>query len=403
MRIAFLTGGFVTEYQGRGGIENYLNRVSSTLSKRGHAVELFTPSARNETIDHHGVRVHRVRMEDPEWLTRRLPKPLRIPRSLWALRMARRLGSAFLRRHREASFDIVQVPNFYTPGLFLSLKSSVPMVTRISNYEPVWRKAEEGDRLTLDRRLFEWLELFTMRRSAGIYSPSKCLANIIREHVGLTVDVIPPPVFVDAEVMDEAAYARNLTNLRYLMFFGTIYRLKGLYVLAKALHTVMPRCPDMHFVFAGEARWEEVRKCLPPYPDRIHYVGALPHPQLYPVIRHSRGVVLPSLIDNLPNACLESMALGRPVIGTRGASFDELLEDGESGFLVQPGDHDGLADAILRLWALPDSQLDIMGEVGKSSLDRYKPEVACAQLEQFLARILSGTPVQPLPSEICRN
>ena len=44
----------------------------------------------------------------------------------------------------------------------------------------------------------------------------------------------------------------------------------------------------------------------------------LPHRQLYPVIAGARLVVLPSLIENLPNAGLEAMALGRAVIGTAG-------------------------------------------------------------------------------------
>ncbi len=395
MRIAFLTLGFVTEYQGRGGIENYLNRVSIALSRLGHGVEIFAHSGRDETITHNGILVHRVQAEVLDLLKRRFPRLFRIPRSLVTLTFGPRLRSAFLRRHKEAPFDIVQAPQFYAPGLFLSLRSPVPVVTRISNYEPAWRKAE-GAQLTLDRRLSEWLELLAMRRSVAVYSPSRCLAQIIREHVGLNVDVIPPPVFIETEMTDESVYARNLANLRYLLFFGTIYRLKGLFVLAEALRTVMPRCPDMHFVFVGDARWETIQKILPPYPDRIHHLAPLPHPQLYPVIRHSRGVVLPSLIDNLPNACLESMALGRPVIGTRGASFDELLDDGQSGFLVEPGDHHGLADAMLRMWALPDSRLEMMGEAAKRSLGRYSPEVACAHLEQYLSGILAGATRQPL-------
>ncbi|HEX9666461.1 MAG TPA: glycosyltransferase family 4 protein [Thermodesulfobacteriota bacterium] len=397
MRIAFLTLEFVTEYLDGGGIGNYLNRVSAALSRLGHEVEIFTRAERDGTSTHHGIPVHRVRSEVPQWLTRLFdlfPRRFRIPRTLATLRVAHRLRSVFLRRHKEAPFDVVQVPQFNAPGLFLSLNSPVPVVTRISNYEPAWRKAE-GALPALDRRLSEWLELLAMRRSAGVYSPSRCLAQVIREHVGLSIDVIPPPMFIETEMTDESVYARNLANLRYLLFFGWITRLKGLYVLVEALRTVMPRCPDMHFVFVGQARWEAVQKILPPHAERIHYLSPLPHPQLYPIIRHSRGVVLPSLIDNLPNACLESMALGRPVIGTRGASFDELLVDGESGFLVEPGDHHGLADAMLRLWALPDSQLDRMGEMGKRSLGRYSPEVACAQLEQFMSGILASATQEP--------
>jgi hypothetical protein len=57
-------------------------------------------------------------------------------------------------------------------------------------------------------------------------------------------------MFIETEMMDESVYSRDLANLRYLLFFGSMNRTKGIYVLAEALCTVMPRCPDMHFLFS---------------------------------------------------------------------------------------------------------------------------------------------------------
>jgi glycosyltransferase involved in cell wall biosynthesis len=55
-------------------------------------------------------------------------------------------------------------------------------------------------------------------------------------------------------------------------------------------------------------------------------------------------------VDNLPNTAIESLTLGVPVIGTRGASIDELVEEGVTGNLVTPGDVDGLATTIVKFW-----------------------------------------------------
>ncbi len=44
---------------------------------------------------------------------------------------------------------------------------------------------------------------------------------------------------------------------------------------------------------------------------------------------------LPSRIDNLTNTCIESMALGKVVIGTQGAIFEQLIEDGVNCFLCR--------------------------------------------------------------------
>ena len=57
-------------------------------------------------------------------------------------------------------------------------------------------------------------------------------------------------------------------------------------------------------------------------------------------------VVLPSRIDNYPNTCLEAQALGKIVIGPRGSSLEEMIIDGETGFLSTPGSVESLVAVI---------------------------------------------------------
>ena len=60
--------------------------------------------------------------------------------------------------------------------------------------------------------------------------------------------------------------------------------------------------------------------------------------------------MLPSQVDNLPNTVIESLSLGIPVLGSRGASIDELVEEGRTGHLVELGDVHGLAETLVRMW-----------------------------------------------------
>lgn len=64
--------------------------------------------------------------------------------------------------------------------------------------------------------------------------------------------------------------------------------------------------------------------------------------------------VLPSWAEGLPNAVIESLAAGLPVVATRVGGIPEIIEDGESGLLVPPHDPDSLASAILRVLNNPD-------------------------------------------------
>ena len=123
--------------------------------------------------------------------------------------------------------------------------------------------------------------------------------------------------------------------------------------------------------------------------DRLVFIGQTPHEQLYPIIAGARLVVLPSLIDNLPNTCLEAMALGRPVIGTIGASFDEVLTEGETGFLVPAGDVKALATKICEAWTHP--RLDEIGRAAKLKAEEFAPERRVHDLLTYYRDILNSS------------
>jgi glycosyltransferase involved in cell wall biosynthesis len=61
------------------------------------------------------------------------------------------------------------------------------------------------------------------------------------------------------------------------------------------------------------------------------------------------AIVLPSLWEGMPNAVLEAMAAGKPVVASRIAGMDELVQDGITGLLCSPGNAEELAAALLRL------------------------------------------------------
>jgi glycosyltransferase involved in cell wall biosynthesis len=62
--------------------------------------------------------------------------------------------------------------------------------------------------------------------------------------------------------------------------------------------------------------------------------------------------VLSSLYkEGLPNVLLESMAMKVPVVSSNLGGVPELVIEGETGYLVQPGDHIALSVAIKKLWS----------------------------------------------------
>jgi glycosyltransferase involved in cell wall biosynthesis len=81
--------------------------------------------------------------------------------------------------------------------------------------------------------------------------------------------------------------------------------------------------------------------------------------------------VLPSANEGTPVTAIEALASGCPVVATRVGGVPDVVRDGEEGILVEPGDEEGLADALHRLAAVPEIRAR-MGEAGRGRmLERY--------------------------------
>lgn len=77
------------------------------------------------------------------------------------------------------------------------------------------------------------------------------------------------------------------------------------------------------------------------------------------------ALVVSSFVEGLPNGLLEALAMGKPCVSTNVAGIPEVVTEGETGFLCEPGDPDGLAAAMLRLCALGAEGSAQLGENGR--------------------------------------
>jgi colanic acid/amylovoran biosynthesis glycosyltransferase len=98
--------------------------------------------------------------------------------------------------------------------------------------------------------------------------------------------------------------------------------------------------------------------------------------------------VLPSFAEGVPAVLMEAMAMGLPVVTTRVAGIPELVEDGQSGFVVPPGRVDALVEAVRRLASDPELRRE-MGERGREKvISEYSIDPSAAQLRDMFASVL---------------
>ncbi len=105
------------------------------------------------------------------------------------------------------------------------------------------------------------------------------------------------------------------------------------------------------------------------------------------VLAASEISVLPSISESLSNTIMESLAAGVPVVACRAGGNDELIRDGENGFLVPVADAKALAERIDTLVQQPELRKSF-GVTAKKDARRFSLEKICGEYEQFYASLL---------------
>ena len=396
LRIAFATPEFVTEKHFDGGLANYVNRVSKILADLGHDVHVVTLSHEDEAeFEHDGVMVHRLTLKRG-WQTLNRLTRYTLPTTLHWLNFSTQVFRKLNQLHRKEPFHLIQYPNYSSCGVFSIPLLRTTHVVRASSYEPACNDAA-GVKRSLDLTIAERLQALQYRLTRNVHVPSFAMQAMLSTKAGISdTRVIRSPFYVETREWDTTVWEQFLKDKKYVLFFGRFQLHKGFHTLVQALPRFLEGYEDAYAVLVGRDMETQLASSMAAFArsqcrrfaDRLILLENLPHAQLYPVIDRSHLVVLPSLIDNLPNSCLEAMGIGKVVIGTKGASFDELITDGVNGFLIDPNDAGALADKLIAAWV--DPKLKEMSTAAKQSMHDFAPEKTVASLLNYYSEVLDG-------------
>jgi len=387
LRIAFATPEFVTENHFDGGLANYLNRLSKKLADLGHDIHIVTLSTKNEDeFVHEGVMVHRVMLK-PGWQTLNRLTRYSMTTTLHWLNFSTQTYRKLKQLHRRQPFDLIQYPNYSSCGLFSMALLRTNHVVRASS-QPGWNASVKRN---LDSTLAERLEALQYKLTRNVHAPSRATQTILARDARL----IRTPFYVETDDWDTTVYDQFLKDKKYVLYFGRFQLRKGFHTLAQALPRFLNQYPEAHVALVGRDMETSLASSMAAFAraqcngfgERLIIVENLPHSSLYPIIKEARFVVLPSLKDNFPNACLEAMGLGKVVIGTTGTSLDELISDGVNGFLVPPDDPQALADKMIAAWT--DQHLAEMSASAKEQVLEFAPEKTIPSLLSYYSAVIA--------------
>jgi glycosyltransferase involved in cell wall biosynthesis len=145
-------------------------------------------------------------------------------------------------------------------------------------------------------------------------------------------------------------------------FIGRLEKRKGLLDLMTAWPQVARAVPRAHLVIAGKGPDEEQARRIAGDTPRIHWLGY--RADVPSLLRSLDVAVVPSHWEGFGLSALEAMIAGLPVVAANASSLPEIVTDGVTGLLVEPGNPAALAEAMVRL--SEDSSLRArMGAAGR--------------------------------------
>jgi glycosyltransferase involved in cell wall biosynthesis len=237
-----------------------------------------------------------------------------------------------------------------------------------------------------------------------VISPS--LARAMRPTLGgraRRIELIQPGIDVDRfeapEVDAEVVRGFRDGATRVVGMVGRLAEQKGIDVLLAATPRLLSTDAGTRILIVGEgperAKLENRARDLG-VAAAVRFVGH--RDDVASVYRAMDVFVLPSRHEGFGLVFAEAMAAGVPVVGTRVVGSVDAVMDGETGLLTAPGDPEGLAHAVLRLFAEPDLRCRLI-ENGRSWVRRKcSRDTMSALTEALYERLRDEPPPQQGPS-----
>jgi len=404
MRIAFVSYELPPD-TALGGIATYVAQIADALADAGAEVEVFCGSTTrtDQTINEHGVVIHRLKIDRHAFATAIVP--------------------VFLQRHRAKPFDVLEGPDFNAEARYVvRALQQLPYVVKL--HTPYFFAAKVG-KFPYSRtdfwnqlRLY-WYVLKTMNVHAlakredpifaeekqhllnadEIAAPSHAVADVVCKTWGADFDrvsLVPytyePPAEITAIPVD--------TDTQVITFLGRLEWRKGVQDLTKAFPLIFDRHPNARFRFVGA--WSAsplpglnmkeyvCRGLAKKYIDRIEFVGKVPLNQISQYLAKTDICVFPSRWESFGFVVLEAMSAARGVVCTNNGGMAELLGGGKYGLLVPPKSPSEIAKQINYFLDNPAARKSMGALARKEGLKPFASEVVIpkqlASYERAIAR-----------------
>lgn len=246
------------------------------------------------------------------------------------------------------------------------------------------------DRRMLDRKIAAAAFVVTIseynRRIMEDHADPGDRAKVHVVHCGIDLDRFTP-----LPVADDGGPMR-------VVCVGTLHEVKGQRHLVDAVAELARAGVEVVCRFVGDGPDRDMlqaRIARAGLGHRVRLLGALPTDEVIRELSEAHVLVAPSVPtrsgrrEGIPVVLMEAMAMARPVVASRLSGIPELVEDGRTGLLVEPGDSGGLAVALARLAADPTERTTLGCEGRRTVEEQFDLAETARRLHDLVAGVAS--------------
>lgn len=369
-------------YPAVGGVEVLTSNLASTLRRGGHSVEVWTYShtghADVEIIDETTIR----RFDFV------LPS-----RAAWGLSVLQRSTRTLLAmRHAAAEFrpDVFHVQCFSGNGAYgvaLAVATRRPLIVTL-----------QGETIMDDQQIYEHsLSLrLSLRLATRLAFATTACSDFALQDAIQRVNIRPrrTNVIYNGVPLDVLEEPVGIPERPYFVALGRVVPNKGFDLLLDAFRRFASEERDIDLVIGGIGpALESLRHLTAEWGlnSRVHFAGPLSSGQVATVLRSSLALIVPSRVEPFGIVVLEGWRAGVPVVATSIGGPREFVEDGISGYLVDPHNVTSLADRLQLLSKEPQIRTTI-GAAGEQRLTDFSWERIASEYESvYRSAIEHGT------------
>lgn len=311
------------------------------------------------------------------------------------------LGFYLYRKHIERfvnslikteKINLIEAPDW--TGITAFMKFKIPFIIRFHGSDTYFCHIEKRKQKPKNH----WFETIAVKGANGYIAPTSFagevsaklfgipLKKVTTIHYGLELNRFINP---EPEEFEEGK----------LLYIGTLIRKKGVLELPEILKRVIQKYPKAKLYLIGAdsfdiqtqnpSTWKLMRQQLDNITkNNIEYLGKVPYSEVIDHIKNSNVCLFPTYAETLGMVTIESMAMNKSVVNSNIGWANELIVDGESGFLVYPANHQEYANKITLLLQNKSLALQIGGNARKRVENVFDIEKTVLQNIEFYKKFL---------------